>query len=50
VPLLSGGMTYSTVACAAISIDHTENIIPLLLFMGHYLGMAIVVAYFMGVT
>jgi hypothetical protein len=24
-------------ACAAISIDHTGNIIPLLLFMGHYL-------------
>jgi hypothetical protein len=30
------------VACTAISMDHTENTIPLLLFMGHYLTMAVV--------
>jgi hypothetical protein len=31
-------MMYSIVACAAIGTDCTENAIPLLLFMGHYLA------------
>jgi hypothetical protein len=30
--LLSDGMTYSIVACAAISMDYAQNTIPLLLF------------------
>jgi hypothetical protein len=38
--LLSGGMTYSTVARAAIGTDHAENATSLLLFMGHYLATA----------
>jgi hypothetical protein len=36
--LLSGGMTYAIVACATIGTDRTENIMPLLLFAGHYLA------------
>jgi hypothetical protein len=30
------------VACAAIGVDRTKNTIPLLLFTGHYLAMAVV--------
>jgi hypothetical protein len=35
-------MTHSIVECAAIGTDHAENIIPLLLFTGHYLATAVV--------
>jgi hypothetical protein len=40
--LLGGGMTYSVLACATIGTDGAENTIPLLLFKGHYLEMAVV--------
>jgi hypothetical protein len=40
--LLSGRMKYSIVACTAIGTDRAENIIPLLLFMGHYLATAVI--------
>jgi hypothetical protein len=36
--LFIDGMTYSTVACAAIGTYHAENITPLLLFTVHYLA------------
>jgi hypothetical protein len=35
-------MMYSIVAYAAINMDHAENSIPLLLFMGHYFATAVV--------
>jgi hypothetical protein len=38
IPLL----LYPIVACAAISADHAENTISLLLFMGHCIVTAIV--------
>jgi hypothetical protein len=38
--LLSGGMTYSTVARAAIGTNRAENAISLLLFTGIYLATA----------
>jgi hypothetical protein len=38
--LLGVGMTYSTVACAAIGMDCAQNTIPLLLFTGCCLVMA----------
>jgi hypothetical protein len=40
--LLSGGMTYSNVSCAAMGTDRTEYTIPLLLFIGHYLATVVV--------
>jgi hypothetical protein len=40
--LLSGGMTYSIVVCAAIGTYRAEDIIPLLLFTGHYFATAVV--------
>jgi hypothetical protein len=39
--LLSNGMLYSIVVCAAIGMDCVENTIPLLLFIGPCLVMAI---------
>jgi hypothetical protein len=39
--LLSDGVTYSIVVCAAIGMDCAENTIPLLLFMGRCLVMAV---------
>jgi hypothetical protein len=35
-------MMHSIVACEAIDMDRTENTIPVLLFMGHYLATAFV--------